>query len=239
MGRYRLIQTPQYIETVLLGCYHENNEYTVVNEQGQKMYRIVEDASICFRCACLCNCPPSNRPYMAKIYNFQDTVVAELDRPCQCSYLCICRPTVFVKDPTGTEIGRVVNPCPAFLCCNMTTDVYTQTGFKEYSTSICICNFHVCCECCVGPCAETEVSISLGDHSDPNTAPIFLKKTWAGFAKECYSAANEYEFEVPDTWNEGQWAKFLANIQLFDMLFFEQYWQCFIGTNCKIQHYTC
>lgn len=239
MGRYKLIQTPQYIETFTLGMYHDNNEYIVTNESGQMIYRIAEDSSICFRCKCLCQCPPSSRPYSAKIFNAQQSQVATLDRPCQCSYLCICRPVVNVNDSMGNNLGKVVNPCPPFCGCKMKTEVYDMNGLHEYSTSVCICNFHVCCECCAGPCAETQIDITHGNHNDPTFAPIMLKKYWAGFAKECYSAANEYEFEVPDVWNEGQWVKFLANLQLFDMLFFEQYWQFWLGYKCTMQYYTC
>lgn len=240
MGRYKIIQTPQYVETLTLGLYHEQNEYIVQEEAtGKTVYRIEEESSICFRCTPLLHCPPSSRPYSAKIFNASGGLVANLDRPCQCSYLCICRPTVYIKDPSGTQIGKVVNPCPPILCCNMKTSVYNEQDLHEYDTSVCICNFHVCCECCAGPCAETDIKITPGPGMDFSQAPVALKKYFSSFGKECCSAGDEYSFEVPDHWNDGQWAKFLANMQLFDMLFFEQYWQCWFIWGFKCQCYTC
>lgn len=240
MGRFKLIQEPQYIETLTLGLYHQENVYNIVEENTNKLaYTIKEESSICFRCTPLLHCSPSSRPYDAKILNAQGGLVAELSRPCRCSYLCICRPYVDVRDPTQTLIGKVVNQCPPFLCCNMSTSVYNESEFHEYDLSLCVCNFHACCECCVGPCAETAISVTPAQGIDYSQAPTSLKKYWSGFGKECYSAANEYLFEIPDTWNDGQIAKFLAALQLFDMLFFEQYWQCWCIANFHVQHYTC
>lgn len=236
MGKYQFVQAPQYIETLTCGMYHEANTYEVIETNTQKIaYRVEEESSILFRCACLLNCPPSNRPYESRIYNTGGELVATCSRPCKCSYLCICRPEVIVKDPTGAPLGRIVNPCPAFLCCNMKVSVQNEQDFDEYHLSLCVCNFHACCECCAGPCAETDITITPGEGMDSSQAPISLKKFWSGFAKECYSAANEYEFDVPDIWNDGQWVKFIAALQLFDMLFFEQYFQCFalVNINCK------
>jgi hypothetical protein len=240
MGRFKLIQEPQYIETLLLGLYHQENVYTVVEENtGKTAFSIREESNICFRCTPLLHCPPSNRPYAAKIFNAQGGLVATVDRPCQCSILCICRPYVDVKDPSNTPIGKVVNPCPAFLCCNMKCEIFNEQNMNEYDISVCVCNFHVCCECCAGPCQETAIAITTKPGMDYTQLPTSLKKVWSGFGKECYSAANEYIFEVPDIWNEGQWAKFLASLQLFDMLFFEQMWQCWCIGNFHVQHYTC
>ena len=240
MGRYKLIQEPQYIETYTLGLYHEQNKYTIVEEAtNTTVFKIEEESSICFRCTPLLHCPPSLRPYTARIYDAKGGLVAMLERPCQCSYLCICRPTVFVKDPSGTQIGKVVNPCPPALCCNMKTSVYNEQDFHEYDISLCICNFHVCCECCAGPCSETDISVTAAPGTDYSQTPTALRKVWGGFAKECYSSADEYVFEAPDTWNPGQWAKFLASMQLFDMLFFEQSFQCFCLFNIRCQYYTC
>lgn len=240
MGRYKLIQEAQYIETITLGLFHDQNKYLVVDEQSnQTVFRIEEESSICWRCAFLFNCPPSMRPYSAKIFDPKGAIVANIERPCQCSFLCICRPMVFVKDPSGAPIGKVVNPCPCNLCCNMKTEVYNEQDFKEYSMSVCICNFHVCCECCAGPCQETELTIAGEAGTDLSLVPNSVKKVWSGFARECYSAADEYHFTVPDNWNAGQWAKFLANMQLFDMLFFEQSFQCFCLGQIRCQQYTC
>ena len=117
MVKYRIIQEPQYVETFTLGLYHEQNKYQVLEANtNQLAYTIEEESSICYRCTPLLHCPPSSRPYTARILDEKGALVATLDRPCQCSFLCICRPTVSVKDNTGTEIGKVVNPCPAI--CN-------------------------------------------------------------------------------------------------------------------------
>ena len=111
--------------------------------------------------------------------------------------------------------------------CNYKVTVTDETGKAEYHLSICICNFHICCECCAGPCSGTDVTITPAEGVDSFRVPISLKKVWSGCGKECYSASDEYEFDVPDAWNDTQWGKFLAALQMFDMLFFEQFLSCF------------
>jgi hypothetical protein len=95
------------------------------------------------------------------------------------------------------------------------------------------------CECCTGPCQEAEIKCTPGSGMDYAMAPISLKKTWSGCQKECYSAADEYEFDVPDFWNSGQWAKFLAAMMFYDMLFFEQMFQCWFIAPICCKMYTC
>ena len=240
MGRYKLVQTPQYIETLTCGMYHEANSYQVIyTETGEQAFNIEEISSILWRCACLSNWPPSHRPYESRIYNNTGNLISVWERPCKCSYLWIWRPEVVVLDTTQTAIGRIVNPCPPFVWCNMKVTVQNEAGLEEYSLSLWIWNFHVCWEWWVGPCSETEITVTPGDGMEKYDIPHSVKKVWGGFAKECYSAADEYEFDVPENWNEGQWAKFLGALQLFDMLFFEQYFQCFVLANIKCSCYTC
>lgn len=240
MGRYKFIQEAQYVETLTCGMYHDQNKYTVVEAATNKLiFMVEEESSIIYRCACLIKCAPSARPYNSKIMNSSGGVVVMCERPCKCSYLCLCRPEVLVKDSTNTPIGRIYNPCPAFCVCKFEIRVQNEQEFDEYALSICICNYHAMCECCAGPCEMTDITITPGMGMDFSSCPISLKKYWSGFAKECYSAADEYEFDVPDTWNDGEWGKFVAALQFFDMLFFEQYFQCWFIYPVKCQCYTC
>lgn len=107
------------------------------------MFRIEEESSICYRCTPLLHCPPSSRPYKMTIIDEKGAIVATSERPCKCSCLCICRPEVTVRDNTGTEIGKVINPCPPFLCCSMGVTVYNEQELPEYDISTCICKFRI------------------------------------------------------------------------------------------------
>ena len=233
MGKYKFVQEPQYVETLTWGMYHECNQYHVIQTDDNKtVYTVEELSSIFWRCWCLCKCPPSNRPYEARMYNAHGALVCQVDRPWQCSIMWMCRPEAVVKDTTDTLIGRVINYCPPYLSWNLKVTVLNESDIPEYSLSICICNFHVCCECCIGPWSGTDITITPGDGMDSYNVPISLKKVWSGFGQEWYSAADQYEFDVPDNWHDGQWAKFMTALQLFDMLFFEQYLSCFPIPSC-------
>jgi hypothetical protein len=240
MGRYKLIQEPQYVETLTCGMYHDQNKYTVVDAASNKLeYMVQEESSILYRCQCLLKCPPSARPWNSRVMNVSGGLLVSAERPCKCSFLCICRPEVIVRDGTNTQIGRIINPCPAQLCCKFEIVVKNEQDFDEYTLTLCICNYHVCCECCAGPCEMTDIRITPATGMDFTSCPASVKKYWSGFAKECYSAADEYEFDIPDTWNDGQKGKFIVALQFFDMLFFEQNFQCFFIQNIKCQCYTC
>ena len=228
MGKYKFVQSPQFVETLTCGMYHEANTYQVVEIADNKtVYSVEEMSSIMFRWLCLCKCPPANRPYESRIYNSYGSLIGQVDRPCMCSVLCIWRPEATVKDPIDSLIGSVYNPWPRYAWCNLKVSVMTDQGVPEYHISICICNFHVMCECCIGPCSETDITITPGDGIDNANMPVSIKKVWSGCGKEWFSSADEYEFDVPENWNDIQWAKFLTALQMFDMLFFEQCLSCF------------
>jgi hypothetical protein len=102
--------------------------------------------------------------------------------------------------------------------------------------SLKVCDWHVMCEACTGPCKETDFEIEPSEAAKQDLLPVSITKYFSGFGKECYSAADEYMFEVPDDWKMEDWLKFIASIQFFDMLFFEQSFQFWCICSCNSAH---
>ena len=233
MGKFKWIQEAQYIETILCGLFHDQNKYEIIDAMKQQpVYVIQEESSILYRCTPLLHCPPPARPYKSTITQVGAQPIARNERPCKCTIYCICRPEVIVTDAAGAQLGRCFNPCLPLFCCNMRVQVFDKLDAHQYDIHLCVCNFHVLCECCAGPCAETEIKIEAGDAGNQAFMPQTLKKYFSSFGRDCFSPADEYEFDVPDEWGPEPWALFLSALQFFDMLFFEESCVC-LNVRCK------
>lgn len=95
----------------------QNNLYVITDMEGKELFAIKENSS-CYERTCFCCCPDW-KPWRMDFYNIPDEGIIEdnfgdhfmhLERPCNLSCCCLCRPFVQVSDPDGKMLGRLREP---------------------------------------------------------------------------------------------------------------------------------
>ena len=118
-------QKVEFMEAVS-GC-ETNNKYVVYERgphgrrRGKEMLKCREYSGCCARTCMTGGC----RPFKMRVFNLwnHENKCLEMDRDCQCTFLCFNRPAmkVFYTEDGGKEyVGRVVDN---FDCCNHSFDV--------------------------------------------------------------------------------------------------------------------
>lgn len=181
-----------------LGLWDQNMKYIIRNlpkegkEDGDMEYMVAAEGSTW----CERNCYPQEcAPFRMDIFTTPvtegDKPKVHLEKPCQCTYLCLNRPEVFITDPSsGANLGSIRDP---FACCNLTIDAKDPKGEVLFHAEGGCCQCGLCC-----PCPGCEVNFPVNETKTSKRVANIKKKWMLGDCCPLLSKENDnflVEFE--------------------------------------------
>ncbi|XP_063698103.1 uncharacterized protein LOC134829041 [Culicoides brevitarsis] len=185
--------------------FETNNRYTIMNNQGLKVFWAVEENDCCTR-----NCCGPSRSFEMKIKDAQDREIIHLSRPLRCdSCFCPCFLQVMeVSAPPGNIIGTVEQNWsifgPQFSIKNQTGDTVMKIEGPCLTTSCCF----------------NDVKFKLMTLDGQKVGKI--SKKWSGIGREMFTDSDFFGISFPLDLDVRMKAVMLGACFLIDYMFFEK-----------------
>ncbi len=169
------------------------NSYTVANEQGDPIYKALEEGGSFFTRMFL----RSTRPFTINIYDMQDKLVLKLKRTFKWIFHHLD-----VLTPEGALIGSV--------------DWRFKFVVKRYTVSDASGNelFELKSPL-TKPWTLMIISPNYGEQG-------MIQKKWSGLGKELFTKADNFMLELPANWEKEKRALLLGAVFLIDFVHFEK-----------------
>ncbi|XP_071853334.1 phospholipid scramblase 1-like [Apostichopus japonicus] len=190
------------------------NRYQIKNALGQQVFFAFEESELCMR---LC-CGPG-RGFTMHVVNNLNQEVLRMVRPFQCCSGCCwcagscdhCSRTIAIESPPGQPIGHVRQRGSSWKAHYEILDANMDPVLKIRGP----------CWFCQGVCCTCDVDFKVlsldEDHEVGN-----ITKQWAGFAKECFTKADNFGIQFPMDLDVKMKATLLGALILIEFMFYEQ-----------------
>ena len=206
------------------GCETRNKYYVYEagadgRKLGQKLLKCKEHSDFCARC-CL---PGSCRPFVMTCKNLhnREKISMEMQRDCQCTFLCFNRPQmkVTVDDGAGPRyIGKVVDN---FDLCNHSFSVKNANHDTLYHIEADCCQLGLFCPLPCESCERIVFELWRGDRQQ-KLPQILLKTGHKNCLKNSMGDADRFAVPFPQGSTFEERALLIAAALLIDYRMFEE-----------------
>jgi len=160
----------------------EANKYSIRDKlSGRQLFYAVEQTD-CLTMQlkqCLGECAAWHVDILWTGHGGADKVM-HMSRDWTCTCCCLNRPTVYVTDRSGQQLGQLSDPCKL---CNTGLEAQTPDGETIFYANGGCCQLGVCCPLPCGPCSKVEYEIQ-----DTEGIPIgLLTKKVPGICRFCFA----------------------------------------------------
>lgn len=203
----------QKIEALeVLTGFETRNRYAVMNNQGQQIFFVQEESSLCERCFF-----PQNRGFQLHVTDNNSMEVMQFSREFKCCTGCCwcgegcCSMTINVESPVGRLIGKI------------------QTGnskWKHHSKIYDAADNHMftiwgpCCPC-QAVCCPDDINFPITDPS-LNTRVGNIAKQWRGCCVDTFTDADQFCLTFPADMTVDCKALLMGSVFLVEYLVFER-----------------
>eukprot|EP01066_Platyproteum_vivax_P009167 Platyproteum_vivax@DN4007_c0_g1_i2.p1 len=170
-----------------------NNHYSIKSFDGRTLFTAQEESTCCERNCCPKDCAPfrfslyeGDTGFMGFDFTDKGPAIFQVERPCTCTFLCCCRPTIYINDEFGQALGSIVDP---WALCNLTFRINDNDGEHIMSAKGGCCQCGILCPMPCGPCGE--VNFAIEDSQSGDEIGEFSKVV-NNCCKWCFSDADEY-----------------------------------------------
>ena len=219
-------QKVEWIEAIT-GCETEN-KYNVFSlgtdndHNDQKLFKCKEKSDWCSRNCLNGSCRPFKMNISTVVSGSDDDhhePFLEIERPCQCTFLCFNRPEIrvtLVENGKSEYLGKIVDP---FTICSMQLDIFDQNEQIKYKIDGSCLQLGILCKFPCEPCETVEFDVLVPSSGEKVSA---LQKKSKGCLKSAVSDADNFALVFPHGASDKDKAMLMCAVLFLDFRHFEE-----------------
>ncbi|KAL4239299.1 hypothetical protein ACF0H5_000116 [Mactra antiquata] len=196
----------------ILTGFETRNRYAVLNNQGQQIFFVQEESSLCERCFM-----PLNRGFQLHVTDNNSQEIMQFRRDFKCCTGCCwcgggcCDMTIYIESPVGNVIGKCV-----------TGDSKWKPHMRVYDAA----DNHMFT--IWGPCCPCQAICCTDDVEFPITDPTLttrvgmIAKQWRGCCVDTFTDADQFSLTFPADMTVNCKALLMGALFLVEFYVFEQ-----------------
>lgn len=163
----------------ILTGFETENKYTVKDQNGNKIFYVIEESNCCGRL-----CLNSGRPFTLRVKDARGLDILVLERGIDCSLCCglFCPDSLRVTDAAGNLLGSIGEECSLLYPKFKLNDATGLTRMKADGP--------VCPMACGG-------SVTFGLRTPDGARIGQISKEWAGIVQELFTDADNFSMSFP------------------------------------------
>ena len=206
---------------ILTGCETQNRYHVFLQSpMGLKYaFKCNERSDTCARCCLSAECRPLQLIVrhiisLDQLSGDLAKIFARVDKPCECTCCCLCRPHMDVRlADSNICLGSVREPCT---CCDLDVEVFDPSGCLRYEIIGDCCQIGLCC----GPNMEKLANIRFDILQ--NRVPVGVLRKLSSSFGEFFSKADSYQVHFPPQASPEEKMMLIIAALMIDYQFFEK-----------------